>query len=89
MGQNVLVLTELDCNASCFMSPVNLKGCGFLFFGFFLSSLYFCRAVKVFQQGKKRRPGVERVEPCTRAFKGFNLFPDEKYCSLHLESNIQ
>jgi len=77
VGQNVTVLTELDCLASCFISPVNLKG-------LFLISLYFCRAVKVFQQGTKRHPGVEGDEPCTGAFKGFNLFPDEKRCSLHL-----
>lgn len=36
-----------------------------------LSSLYFCEAVKVFQQGTKRQPGMERSESCTGASKSF------------------
>lgn len=89
VGQNVTVLTELDCLASCFMSPVNLKGflVGF-FLVFFLSCLYNWRAVKVLQHWTKRRSDVERDEPCSGAFKGFNLFPDEKNPTLVLKFRV-
>lgn len=38
VGQNVTVLTELVCLASCFMSPVNLKG---FWLGFFFQIFFF------------------------------------------------